>query len=87
MGYGTFLPQTHRCASDALQVTVRLPKRRAASAEERPSTKKARKTCFGRKHFWSRGYCVTTVRLDEQMITAYIKNPDDLDRREDLFNQ
>jgi len=38
------------------------------------------------KHFWSRGYCVSTVGLDEQMIRAYVKNQEDLDRQEDLFN-
>ncbi|MGH7148242.1 MAG: IS200/IS605 family transposase [Nitrospiraceae bacterium] len=42
---------------------------------------------FTGKHFWSRGYCVSTVGLDEQMIHAYVKNQDDLDRQEDLFNQ
>src|ERR1700761_1139924 len=25
-------------------------------------------------HFWSRGYCVSTVGLDEEMIKAYIRN-------------
>src|ERR671914_343033 len=35
----------------------------------------------------SRGYCVSTVGLDEQMIRAYVKNQEDLDRQEDLFNQ
>ena len=42
---------------------------------------------FSGKHFWSRGYCVGTVGLDEQMIRAYVKNQDDLDRQEDLFDQ
>ena len=41
---------------------------------------------FTGKHFWSRGYCVSTVGLDEQMIRAYVKNQEDLDRQEDLFN-
>jgi putative transposase len=42
---------------------------------------------FTGKHFWSRGYCVSTVGLDEQMIRAYVKKQEDLDRQEDLFNQ
>ena len=42
---------------------------------------------FTGKHVWSRGYCVSTVGLDEQMIRAYVKNQEDLDRQEDLFNQ
>jgi putative transposase len=41
---------------------------------------------FTGKHFWSRGYCVSTVGLDEQMIRAYVKNQEDRDRQEDLFN-
>jgi hypothetical protein len=28
---------------------------------------------FTGKHFWSKGYCVSTVGLDEQMIRAYIR--------------
>ena len=29
---------------------------------------------FTGRHLWVRGYCVSTVGLDEQMIRAYIKN-------------
>ena len=35
-------------------------------------------------HFWARGYCVSTVGLDEQTIRAYVRNQDDLDRQESL---
>ena len=41
---------------------------------------------FRGKNFWSRGHGVSTVGLDEQMIRAYVKNQEDLDRQEDLFN-
>ena len=41
---------------------------------------------FTGKHFWSRGYCVSTVGLDEQMIRAYIRNQEELDRQEGLFD-
>ena len=33
-------------------------------------------------HFWSRGYYVNTVGKDEKMIREYIRNQDNLDRRE-----
>ncbi|WP_444924274.1 IS200/IS605 family transposase [Microbulbifer sp. DLAB2-AF] len=29
---------------------------------------------FTGRHLWARGYCVSTVGLDEQMIREYIKN-------------
>tara|TARA_R110002073_G_scaffold168280_2_gene325080 strand:- start:1905 stop:2192 length:288 start_codon:yes stop_codon:yes gene_type:complete len=29
---------------------------------------------FTGQHFWVRGYCVSTVGLNEEMIRAYIKN-------------
>ena len=29
---------------------------------------------FTGRHFWARGYCVSTVGLDEKMIREYIKN-------------
>jgi putative transposase len=39
---------------------------------------------FTGKHFWSRGYCVSTVGLDEKMIRAYVKNQEELDRQKNL---
>ena len=39
---------------------------------------------FTGKHFWSRGYCVSTVGLDEAMIRAYVRNQEELDRQENL---
>jgi len=41
---------------------------------------------FTGKHFWSIGYCVSTVGLDEQMIRACVRNQEEQDRQEDLFN-
>jgi putative transposase len=41
---------------------------------------------FTGKHFWSRGYCVSTVGLDEAMIRAYVRHQEDLDRDSDLFD-
>ena len=34
-------------------------------------------------HFWSRGYCVSTVGLDEKKIRKYVKYQDDNERREE----
>lgn len=34
-------------------------------------------------HFWSRGYCVSTVGLDESVIRNYIKTQEDRDKKED----
>jgi putative transposase len=31
-------------------------------------------------HFWARGYCVSTVGLDEAQIRAYIREQDELDK-------
>jgi putative transposase len=35
---------------------------------------------FTNKHFWTRGYCVSTVGLDEDKIREYIKNQELLDQ-------
>ena len=47
-------------------------------------------TLFGRS-FWSRGYCVSTVGLDEARIREYIRNQEKLDEQHDQtefdFNQ
>ena len=37
-------------------------------------------TLFGRK-FWARGYCVSTVGLDEARIREYIRNQEKLERQ------
>jgi putative transposase len=36
---------------------------------------------FAGFHFWSRGYCVSTVGLDEQMVRNYIRNQENEERR------
>ena len=36
-------------------------------------------TLFGRT-FWSRGYCVSTVGLDEECIRAYVREQEHLDK-------
>ena len=35
---------------------------------------------FTGKHFWSRGYCVSTVGLDEATVRAYVRNQEALDK-------
>ena len=37
-------------------------------------------------HFWARGYCVSTVGLDEQMIRAYILNQEEEEKRQEELN-
>jgi putative transposase len=45
--------------------------------------------CLGREknftglHFWARGYCVSTVGLDEQVIREYIRNQEQEDKRQE----
>ena len=40
-----------------------------------------RKRNFVRQHFWARGYFVSTVGRDEQMIREYIRNQEKVDER------
>jgi putative transposase len=37
---------------------------------------------FTNKNFWTRGYCVSTVGLDEKQIRAYIQNQEKLEMGE-----
>ena len=37
---------------------------------------------FTNRHFWTRGYCVSTVGLDEHQIREYIQNQEKLDQGE-----
>ncbi len=43
---------------------------------------KVKGTLYGRA-FWSRGYCVSTVGLDEAMIREYIQNQEKSERDEE----
>ena len=49
--------------------------------------RRSRGTIFGRA-FWARGYCVSTVGLDEKIVTAYIQNQekDERDQERGLLN-
>jgi len=38
-------------------------------------------------HFWSRGYCVSTVGLDEEKIRRYVKYQEDNERLEESNQQ
>lgn len=38
---------------------------------------------FTGRHFWARGYCVSTVGLGEQMIQEYIRNQEQEEKRQD----
>lgn len=42
-----------------------------------------RKRNFTGFHFWARGYCVSTVGLDEQTIRKYIQNQEEKEKREE----
>ena len=49
---------------------------------------KTKGTLFGRA-FWSRGYCVSTVGLEETMIRRYIQNQEKIERDQErgLFDE
>lgn len=42
-----------------------------------------RKQNFTGFHFWARGYCVSTVGLDEEKVRAYIRNQEEDEKREE----
>lgn len=43
----------------------------------------AGKANFTGRHLWPRGYCGSTVRLDEQLIRAYIKRQECEEKRQE----
>ena len=45
-----------------------------------------RKRNFTGQHFWARGYFVSTVGRDEEVIREYIRRQEDEDRRVDQLN-
>jgi len=46
-------------------------------------SKKLRTKPYWGNHFWSRGYCVSTVGLDEEKIIKYVKYQEEHERLEE----
>jgi putative transposase len=50
---------------------------------------RSHRECLGRErhctgwHFWARGYCVSTIGLDEQVIREYIRNQENEEKRQE----
>jgi putative transposase len=42
--------------------------------------KKLKQKPYWGNHFWTRGYCVDTVGLDEEKVRRYVRYQDDKDR-------
>jgi putative transposase len=40
---------------------------------------------FTGPHFWARGYCVSTIGLDEQVIREYIRNQEEEEKRQETL--
>ena len=49
--------------------------------------KEMRKKRYWGNHFWSRGYCVSTVGLDEKRIRRYVKYQEEQERQEEAQQQ
>lgn len=49
--------------------------------------KDLKKRPYWGNHFWSRGYCVTTIGLDEEKIRKYVKYQEDKERLEEDIEQ
>ena len=56
------------------------------SAIQIARTYMGRKKNFTGQHFWARGYFVSTVGADEEIIRNYIKRQEDEDRRLDQLS-
>ena len=42
---------------------------------------------YRRGHFWSRGYCVSTIGLDEEQIRKYVKWQEEKDKRDETHQK
>lgn len=55
------------------------------SASEVMSRGKPQRRMVKGRSFWARGYCVSTVGMDEKMIREYIKNQEEEDKEQDGY--
>ena len=51
------------------------------------SFKGMRKKPYWGNHFWSRGYCVSTVGLDEEKIRKYVRYQEEKEKEEEAAQQ
>jgi len=47
---------------------------------------KGKQRNFNGEHFWARGYYVSTVGLDEEMVREYIRNQETNDEKRDQMS-
>jgi len=47
---------------------------------------KGKQRNFNGEHFWARGYYVSTVGLDEEMVREYIRHQEDADEKRDQMS-
>lgn len=66
-----------------LVATARVLDARPAFAATRARVYSERKRSFVGQSFWARGYFVSTVGRDEQVIREYIRHQETEDRRSD----
>ena len=45
---------------------------------------KLKKRPYWGNHFWARGYCSSTIGLDEEMIKKYVRYQEKEEKREEL---
>ena len=86
LGEGHAMPEhVHLCLrlppKDSVANTVGWLK--GKSAIRIPRELLGREKNFTGLHFWARGYCVSTVGLDEQMIREYIRNQEQEEKRQE----
>ena len=46
-----------------------------------------RKKRYGGNHLWSRGYCVTTVGLDEELIRKYVRWQEGKEKQQEWYQK
>ena len=78
---------------DHVPVCLRMPPQysvaKTVGVLQGKSASRSHRECLGREkhfpglHFWARGYGVSTVGLDEQVIRAYIRNPEHEEKRQE----
>ena len=63
--------------------TVGFLKGKSAIRSHRESLRRKRQ--FTGFHFWARGYCVSTIGLDEAVVREYIRNQEAEEKRQESF--
>ena len=72
-----------KCSAESISIQNDANTKRKTAIKIFKSYPGLKKKPYWGNHFWSKGYCVDTIGLDEEKIKKYVKYQEDIERKEE----